>query len=149
MGNSRSRRTAWMTACLCALALVGPQRRTWGQAGTCRATSARSEEIQNYLIYVATSSDSSAVYDRAAIGIPMTTARKVNLITRASTCDNAAVAVNEALGEPGGSRDVWVYAYDRQYVVVDPNAPTPDGTPLFFFDSHWTFIIGMGFYHFP
>jgi hypothetical protein len=100
-------------------------------------------------MYLATSTDSSAIYDRQAIGLSMTSTRKVKLLSKASTCADAATAVNTAVNEPGTPRNVWVYAYDRQYVVVDPDFPAPDGTPLFFFDAHWTPIIGMGFYHFP
>jgi hypothetical protein len=132
-----------------AAATLGLQTPVWSQVGRCRPTSPRSDEVLNYLQYLATSTDSSAIYDRRAIGLSTISTRKVNLLGKSATCAAAAIAVNTLMDEAGTARAVWVYQYDRQYVVVDPEFPAPDGTPLFFFDSQWTPIIGIGFYHFP
>lgn len=132
-----------------AIATLGLQTPAWSQVGTCRPTSPRADEILSYLVYLATSTDSSAIHDRQAFGLSMTSTRKVKLLSKAATCTDAATAVNTAVDAPGTPRAVWVYSYDRLYVVVDPDVSSDDGTATFIFDPHWNQTIGFGFYHFP
>lgn len=119
-------------------------------ASGCRATDA--VVVPRHLLYfrdLLTSTDSERVSVREHFGLPAASANKVNLVTKAATCVNAANALNTHRGEAGTDRFVWVYTLGTNaFAVEDPSIPAGQGeyTPIYIFSKTWTYkvtIAGM------
>ena len=83
--------------------------------------------------------DSIAVAFRTAFQLQATTANKVALVTKTSTCASAATALNAVRNTPGVTRQVWVYTLGNNYAVEDPTIPVPamGEYPIYFFSNTW------------
>jgi hypothetical protein len=115
---------------------------------TCRDPSERSAEVQQYLVFLATSADSQALHTREQTGLPMVPAHTVVPITDAAKCAEAGAAINSNVHEPRPTQALWLFSYGTGYAALTPDMPYYDGTPLFLFDRDWAQIFATGFYHF-
>lgn len=109
-------------------------------ASGCRpADTVRSPAHLAYLKGMVVNTDSVAVNFRTAFQLQATTANKVALVTKASTCASAATALNTVRGTPGVVRQVWVYTLGSNFAVEDPSIATPQmgSYPIYFFGSNW------------
>ena len=110
-------------------------------ASGCRAPNALENQTQiEYLRSIVVDTDIMAVAAREAYGLQATTASKVALLTKSSTCVTAANAVNVAAGTTGKERQVWVYSVGTNYAVEDPAVrgdPEAYEYPIYFLDHQW------------
>ena len=116
---------------------------------TCRAPSDRSAEVQRYLVFLATSTESEAIDTRQLTGLPMVPAKAVVPILAPGKCAEAGAAINALVHEPRPTQALWLFTYGTGYAALAPDIPYDDGTPLFLFDHRWAQIFATGFYHFP
>jgi hypothetical protein len=94
----------------------------------------------DYLKRVVTDTDSISRAVRDSLQLQATTANKVTLVTKATTCASAVAALNTAAGTPGAARQVWVYTLGSNFAVEDPaiSSEIAGGVPFYLFDSKWT-----------
>lgn len=115
----------------------------------CRPSAPKATELRNYLVFVGTSSDSNAIWDRNNLGLPTVSPTKIALVSKASTCSAAGQAVNTDRGEVGTPRQMWVFTYGDRYVAMDPDIPHFDGAAVYAFTRQWALISKFGFYGYP
>jgi hypothetical protein len=102
-----------------------PIVRVSAQTYTCRsATSAETLAMQDYMVRLATGTDSLTVATRTQYQLPSVDASKVSVVTTANTCQTAGAAYEKALnptGTPAVSRSMVVIKIgSTRYAIIDP-----------------------------
>ena len=91
-----------------------------GAAGSCHSQDSLSANLLSYVRAVATGTDSVSANTRAAWGIPLLAANKVNRVSHAQTCSQLAAAYDAAAAVHGNvNRVIDAVTIDRGFVVVD------------------------------
>lgn len=85
-----------------------------------------------YLKSLVVDTDSVAVPRARHFSLQATTATKVSLVTKNSTCTSAAAALNAIAGTPGTVRQVWVYTLGSNHAVgIQPSPWSRSATTRF------------------
>jgi hypothetical protein len=105
---------------------------------TAAADTGRVSARLDYLKQLVSSADSDYVATRQELGLPTMSVSKVALVTKQSTCQSAATAMNTVRQEQGTVRQVWVYALGTSGYALDDPGQDPDvgygDKSLHFFD---------------
>jgi hypothetical protein len=127
------------TLCLGGCGWTASTLNAQGTSGCLPADTVRVPAHLDYLKRVVTDTDSVSRAVRDSLGLQATTAGKVSLVTKASTCTSAVAALNAVAGTSGAVRHVWVYALGSNFAVEDPtiSSETAGGLPFYLFDSKW------------
>lgn len=115
-------RHRWDAALLLLAAAATPIRAAGAQASQpCRTTDTRVQPLADWVVRVATGTDSFAITQRSAFHIPPTTGASIAVVTDSATCQHAADAYSAALHHSSTTRRVFVVHADTVYVALDPD----------------------------
>lgn len=132
--------SAWLGACAPALVAQG----SGSGCLTASADTVRVPERLDFLKQLVSSTDSDYVVTRQDLGIGTMNPSKVTLVTKQTTCQSAANALNTVRQEPSTVRQIWVYALGTAgYAVDDPGLDRSDvayaDKVMYFFDRTFTY----------
>lgn len=104
--------------------------------GTCHSQDSLSANLLSYVRAVATGTDTASANTRAAWGIPLVAANKVNPVTQAQKCTALASAYDAAAATPGNAnRSIDAVTIDKGFVVVDRTNRSGEWMVAMVFDS--------------
>jgi hypothetical protein len=125
-----------MILALCGIVALGYSADGQGVKGTCLSgdTNARLVEFFQGVVAPTTAGDSSI---RQTLGLAAVTPTQVTIVTDATTCTKAAVALSKLAAVPKKTYALNVVRVGTLYAVFDPTRRTGQWEPVSVFDSHW------------